>query len=95
LLPQIRQWRSEGKTLAEIKRLTGFSEGTLSKHLADIEIDKRTNKEIGYKLSAEDASNIRQEFADGLTLAELGRKYNVTAEMIGDIVHRRAWKHVE
>jgi hypothetical protein len=95
MTPQIRQWREEGKTLAEIKKLTGFSEGTLSKITTDMGVDKRTEKQVGNKLTPEDVVLIRQAYADGFTLAALGRQYNVSAEMIGDIVHRKAWKHVE
>jgi hypothetical protein len=91
---RIRRWRSEGKTLAEIKSLTGFSEGTLHKVVVDMRIDKRLDKQVGYRLTAEQIPGIRQEHADGATLAALGRKYGVTAAMISDIVHRRAWKHI-
>lgn len=95
MLPKITSWRKEGKTLAEIKKLTGFSEGTLSKHLANIDVDKRTAKTVGYKLNIEDVRLIREAYAEGYSLADLGREFEVSAEMIGDIVYRRAWKHVK
>ena len=37
---------------------------------------------------------IRQEHANGLSLAELAKKYKTKRPYIYDLVHRRRWKHI-
>ena len=91
----VRRYRVLGKTIAEIAKLTGVSESNVYTLVKDMGVDKQLNKQVGTRLTAEQIPFIRQEYADGATLAALGRDYGVTGEMIGDIVHRRAWKHVE
>lgn len=90
----IRRMRVMGATIAEVAKASNLPEGSIYKHIRDLGVDKRKNKTSGSKLTAEQIPFIRQEYADGATLAALGRDYGVTGEMIGDIVHRRAWKHI-
>jgi HNH endonuclease len=90
----VRRYRVQGKTIAEISKLTGVSESNVYTLVKDMGVDKRLNKQVGYRLTAEQIPGIRQEHAEGVTLVALGKKYGVTPVMIADIVHRRAWKHV-
>lgn len=46
------------------------------------------------KLTEKSILQIRKSYKNGDSLAALGRKFNVTAENIAHIVHRRAWTHV-
>ncbi len=91
----IRRRRAAGETLAQIAKATGLSESSVYGLVKDMRIDKRKGKTVGYKLTPDDVRSIRQEYTNGATLAALGRKYNVTGEMIGDIIHGRAWVHVK
>ncbi len=47
------------------------------------------------KLTEAEVLEIRRLYAEGLcTKAALGRKYNVTPELIGLIISRKKWRHI-
>ena len=47
------------------------------------------------KLTEENVIAIRSRYANGERLADLGRAFRVTPEGIGNVVHRRTWRHLK
>ncbi len=46
------------------------------------------------KLKTPEVLSIREEYARGITVTELGRRFKVTANSISAIVQMRTWRHV-
>lgn len=46
------------------------------------------------KLTAEGVIHCRKAYEDGATIASLAKLYSVTQTAMGNIVHRKTWKHV-
>ncbi len=55
----------------------------------------RGEKPNNAKLNKKQVRDIRKLRSEGVSKAELGRRFGVTPETISDICARRTWKHVE
>lgn len=74
--------------------------GTHSDNMRDREQKGRHNAPRGERhhkcrLTAEHVREIRTLAAQGVTLVSLARRYGVTPESIGAVVHRITWQHIE
>lgn len=59
------------------------------------ELTPRGDAAHASRLTSEQVLVIRKRFADGgITKAQLGRDYGVTAEAIGHVILRRSWQHL-
>jgi hypothetical protein len=57
--------------------------------------EKRHRPKRATKLREADVRRIRAEHKNGVSQAELARRYGLSSSTICSIVHRRAWRHLE
>jgi hypothetical protein len=74
--------------------------GTHADNMQDRERKGRHNAPHGErhhkaKVTEQDVRAIRSEHAQGIALNVIARRYGITPEQIGSIVHRKSWRHVE
>jgi HNH endonuclease len=55
---------------------------------------RKFGEEAGSKLIAADVLEVRRKYAQGARKSQLAAEYGVTGPQIGNIVHRRAWRHL-
>jgi Mor family transcriptional regulator len=91
----VRRHRANGMTIEEIAKITGVSESNVYTLVKDMQVDLRSNKDTGYKLTAEKVLDIRKKHAGGRTCRSLGQEYGVSTAMISGIIKGRVWAHVK
>lgn len=80
------------------KKISDRMRGTLPEHLAAAVADGRLptgESHHNARLTEDDVREIRRLATAGVSHRELGRRFGVSNVTVGNVVHRRAWRHVD
>jgi transposase len=93
---RLRELRLAGNSIEKIAKSTGFTAIAIYNRVKDLKVDNRKGAaHSGSKLDADKVREIRKLAGEGMKFTEIAKKFGVTSAMIGGIIHRRAWTHVE
>lgn len=90
----VRRRRAAGETIAQIAKNTGLTESNVYSLIKDMGVDKRKNRMVGGKLTAEDVLAIRAKRAKGQMIKDLAVGYGTSVETISQICLRKTWTHI-
>lgn len=69
--------------------------GNAKTNWADYRESGITRNSTSYKLKPDQIRAIRKGFAQGFTKSQLARDFNISRDMVRNIVDRKAWRHVD